>query len=194
MTSPDKANNRNAQKTTDLCMATGKTKSAANTLTHGILSLDLLLPDDAYQRLALLEQLMTELQMVGTLRQILVERMAVTVWCQRRLVRLDEQAAQFTSIVDFLNTKFWGQVEVYIAHTAQRQANILHAYQQAGIDREAISLPAAPELIAHDQSALDQIFARPYAHSTRRRGFGGNHSSQRPNKRLPKSNRLVSTS
>ena len=37
----------------------------------------------------------------------------------------------------------------------QQQANILHAYQQARIDKEANSLPAAPELIARYQSALD---------------------------------------
>lgn len=120
---------------------------------------------------------MTELQLVGTLERILVGRMAVAALRQRRLVRLDEQAAQSASIVAFLNTKIQGKVEVYVAHMEQRLANILHAYQQARIDKEANRLPAAPELIARYQSALDKIYARPCAHCAKRRGFGGNHSS-----------------
>jgi hypothetical protein len=233
MTSPEKAksNKRNARQSTGPRTSAGKAKSSSNALSHGILSRDLLLPDEsADQWSALLEQLMTELQPVGTLEQILVERIAVAAWRQRRLVRvetariqvgqrpgvvgrirakelvgsdddrlvesilagsLDEdriqlygelaaaqdagvdsldglkaghphvwqkllkQAAQSGSIVAFINTKFQGKVEAYIAHMVQQQANILHAYQQARIDKEANSLPAAPELIARYQSALD---------------------------------------
>lgn len=233
MTSFDKAksNRQNAQKSTGPRTDAGKAKSAANALSHGILSRDLLLPDEsAEQWSALLEQLMTELQPVGTLEQILVERIAVAAWRQRRLVRVEtariqvgqrpgflertraqervgsdnerlvesivsgtldqnrvqlfgelaavkeahvdsldglraeypfawqkllEQAAQSDSIVAFIKTKFQGKVEVYIAYMVQRKATILHAYQQARIDKEANSLPAAPELIARYQAALD---------------------------------------
>jgi hypothetical protein len=69
--------------------------------------------------------------------------------------KLLDQAAQSGSIVAFINTKFQGKVSVYIARMVQQQANIFHAYQQARIDKEANSLPAAPELIARYQSALD---------------------------------------
>jgi hypothetical protein len=233
MTSPDKAksNKRNAQQSTGPRTAAGKAKSSSNALSHGILSRDLLLPDeDEGQWAELLAQLMTELQPVGTLEQILVERIAVAAWRQRRLVRVEtariqvgqrpgmlermrtkdlvganndrlverilvgrfdediiplyaelaaakdaavdsldglrseyprawqkllEQAAQSASVVAFLNAKFQGKVTAYIAHMVQQQANILHAYQQARIDKEANSLPAAPELIARYQSALD---------------------------------------
>ena len=111
MTSPDKAksNKRNAQQSTGPRTAAGKTKSAANALSHGILSRDLLLPDeDEGQWAELLAQLMTELQPVGTLEQILVERIAVAAWRQRRLVRVETariQVGQRPGVLDRMRTK-----------------------------------------------------------------------------------------
>ncbi len=97
MTSPDKAksNKRNAQQSTGPRTVAGKAKSAANALSHGILSSHLLLPDENEEQWAeLLAQLMTELQPVGTLEQILVERIAVAAWRQRRLVRVETARIQ----------------------------------------------------------------------------------------------------
>ena len=81
------ANRKNAQKSTGPTSATGKAKVSGNRITHGILSNKLLLegenPDD-YQ--SLLDDLLSQLRPVGTLEQALVEKIAVILWRQRRLV------------------------------------------------------------------------------------------------------------
>ena len=81
------ANRKNAQKSTGPTTAQGKEKVSGNRITHGILSNKLLLegenPDD-YQ--SLLEDLQAQLRPAGTLEQGLVEKIAVILWRQRRLV------------------------------------------------------------------------------------------------------------
>lgn len=83
-----KANQTNAQKSTGPITIEGKQIVANNALKHGLFSKHLVLsnenPED-YQ--LLLDGLQTELNPVGTLEQSLVERIAVTLWRQRRLVR-----------------------------------------------------------------------------------------------------------
>ncbi len=59
------------------------------------MSRSLLLPDeDAGEWRELLDQLIRELMPVGTLEQILVERIAVAVWRQRRLIRVETARIQ----------------------------------------------------------------------------------------------------
>jgi hypothetical protein len=97
MTSSNKAksNKQNAQQSTGPRTAAGKAKSAGNALSHGILSSHLLLPDESEEQWKeLLAHLMTELQPVGTLEQILIERIAVAAWRQRRLVRVETARIQ----------------------------------------------------------------------------------------------------
>lgn len=81
------ANQRNAQKSTGPTSAAGKLKVSGNRITHGILSQKLLLEGEVqedYQ--ALLDDLHQQLRPVGTLEQALVEKIALTLWRQRRLV------------------------------------------------------------------------------------------------------------
>ena len=81
------ANRKNAQKSTGPKSIQGKGKVSCNRITHGILSNKLLLegesPDD-YQ--SLLDDLLTQLRPIGTLEQGLIEKIAVILWRQRRLV------------------------------------------------------------------------------------------------------------
>lgn len=68
----------------------GKARAARNALTHGLLSRNLLLPEeDPTEWAELLERLLMELDPVGTLEQTLVERIAVAIWRQKRLVRVE---------------------------------------------------------------------------------------------------------
>ncbi len=68
----------------------GKVRSSRNALRHGILSSHLLLPDeDPAEYQLLLDSLFVELLPLGTLEQALVERIAVALWRQRRLVRVE---------------------------------------------------------------------------------------------------------
>jgi len=83
-----KANQNNALKSTGPITAEGKQIVATNAVKHGLFSKQLVLRDENpedYQ--LLLDGLQTELNPVGTLEQSLVERIAVTLWRQRRLVR-----------------------------------------------------------------------------------------------------------
>lgn len=83
-----KANQNNAQKSTGPVTAEGKQIVAKNALKHGLFSKHLILNDEnpeEYQ--CLIDGLQAELNPVGTLEQSLVERIAVTLWRQRRLVR-----------------------------------------------------------------------------------------------------------
>jgi hypothetical protein len=82
-----RANQQNAQNSTGPKSAEGKRKVSSNRLTHGILSGKLLLPGeppDDYQ--SLLDDLQAQLRPVGVLELSLVEKIAVGLWRQRRLV------------------------------------------------------------------------------------------------------------
>jgi hypothetical protein len=84
------ANRTNAQKSTGAITQAGKAKVAQNAITHGLFSKQLILADEnplEYQ--LLLEQLQQELSPVGILEQSLVERVAISLWKQKRLVRAE---------------------------------------------------------------------------------------------------------
>ncbi|MDD5410920.1 MAG: hypothetical protein PHF31_05825 [Methylobacter sp.] len=83
-----KANQTNAQKSTGPVTEEGKQIVANNALKHGLFSKHLVLSDENPENYQLLfDGLQTELKPVGTLEQSLVERIAVTLWRQRRLIR-----------------------------------------------------------------------------------------------------------
>ncbi len=89
------ANKQNALQSTGPRTAVGKAASSGNAVQHGILSRHLILPGESRGEFdALLLQLMTEQQPVGTLEQALVERMAVALWRQRRLVAAETAQLQ----------------------------------------------------------------------------------------------------
>jgi hypothetical protein len=83
-----KANQNNTKKSTGAKTAEGKKVVAKNALKHGVFAKQLVLSDEnpeEYQQL--FDELQTALDPVGTLEYALVERIAVTLWRQRRLVR-----------------------------------------------------------------------------------------------------------
>lgn len=82
------ANRANAQKSTGAVTQKGKTKVSQNAVTHGLFSKQLVLANEnplEYQ--LLLEQLQQELSPVGILEQSLVERVAISLWKQKRLIK-----------------------------------------------------------------------------------------------------------
>jgi len=84
------ANQANAQKSTGPLSIEGKQKVAGNALKHGIFSKNLLLTDEdhlAYYQL--LGQLSLELSPIGRLEHTLIERIAVSLWRQQRLIRAE---------------------------------------------------------------------------------------------------------
>lgn len=84
------ANKANAKKSTGPLSKEGKRQSSRNALTHGLLSRELLLPNESAGEFnELFSRLVTELGAVGTLEMALVERIAIAIWRQRRLVRAE---------------------------------------------------------------------------------------------------------
>lgn len=84
------ANQNNAKKSTGPVTLRGKQAVANNALKHGVFSKSLILSDeDPAEYKSLLDQLLLELHPSGLLEQTLVERIALTLWRQRRLVRAE---------------------------------------------------------------------------------------------------------
>jgi hypothetical protein len=83
-----KANRKNAKKSTGAKTKEGKRIVANNALKHGVFAKQLVLSDENpedYQQL--FDELQIALNPVGALEYSLVERIAVTLWRQRRLIR-----------------------------------------------------------------------------------------------------------
>jgi len=84
------ANQNNAKKSTGPVTVQGKQTVSNNALKHGVFSKSLILSDeDPTEYKSLLNQLLLELHPSGLLEQTLVERIALTLWRQRRLVRAE---------------------------------------------------------------------------------------------------------
>jgi hypothetical protein len=89
------ANQINAQKSTGPVTEIGKSKVANNAIKHGLFSKNLILSDEnpfEYQNILL--QLQPELSPVGILEQSLVERIALSLWRQKRLIRAESAHIQ----------------------------------------------------------------------------------------------------
>jgi hypothetical protein len=88
------ANRRNAQRSTGPRTRSGKARSRTNAWRHGILASQTLIQDgegreDAEAFNALLESLLKDLKPTGILERLLVERLVVTTWRLRRLLRYE---------------------------------------------------------------------------------------------------------
>ncbi len=92
MTSPKQvqANKRNALKSTGPKTPEGKAAVRLNAMTHGLLSQEVLLPgEDEAAFFELGERVRAELQPVGELEGLLVERVIAAYWRLRRLGRVE---------------------------------------------------------------------------------------------------------
>ena len=92
MTSDKKAeaNRRNALKSTGPKTPEGKAAIRLNALKHGLLSKEILLPGEDEEALRELgEHLRDELQPIGELENLLVDRMIASYWRLRRVGRVE---------------------------------------------------------------------------------------------------------
>ncbi len=111
------ANRENARLSTGPKSDEGKRVVSANRISHGILSSRLLLEDERAEEFqALFNDLQLQLRPVGALELSLVEKIAVTLWRQRRLVKaetatveLDSNAKPIASVVEAgIGLSGWG--------------------------------------------------------------------------------------
>src|SRR2546428_7961845 len=89
------ANRQNAILSTDPRTPEGKAVACQNARTHGLLSRQVLLPDENRTRLiALREHFLAELAPVGELETLLVDRMIACAWRLRRLHRVERACSK----------------------------------------------------------------------------------------------------
>lgn len=110
------ANQRNAQKSTGPKTSEGKATARLNATKHGLLSQGALLPGEDKDALKELEErLRAELQPVGEMESLLVERIIDAIWRLRRLSRVE--AGIFTwELYEELAERAQGEAESYV-HT-----------------------------------------------------------------------------
>ena len=84
------ANQKNAGVSTGPQTGAGKAVASGNAIRHGIFSSQLVLADEEPDHFhALVAALQNDLRPVGALELTLVERIAVSIWRQRRLVQAE---------------------------------------------------------------------------------------------------------
>jgi hypothetical protein len=121
MTSDKKkeANRQNALKSTGPRTPQGKAAVRLNALKHGLLSQEILLPGEDGEALReLSERLRAELQPVGVLENLLVDRVIAAVWRLQRLSRVE------TGIFAY---EFYGQ----LAESAEKEVRSYVSYTPA---------------------------------------------------------------
>ena len=90
-----KANQANSKKSTGANTIDGKLVVAGNAVKHGLFAQRLILTDENLDEYALLiDGLLTSLNPVGTLEQLLVEKIAVATWKQLRLTRAESASIE----------------------------------------------------------------------------------------------------
>ena len=90
-----KANQANSKKSTGATSDEGKAVIATNALKHGSFAQRLILSDENLDEYAqLIDGLLTSLNPVGTLEQLLVEKIAVATWKQLRLIRAESASIE----------------------------------------------------------------------------------------------------
>lgn len=106
-----KANQQNSLKSTGPNTDAGKAVVAGNAIKHGVLSSKLVLADESNKEYQdLFHGLCQSLCPVGTLELTIIEKIAINMWRQRRLVRAEqagiELGQQATHIADQVSAEF----------------------------------------------------------------------------------------
>lgn len=98
------ANRQNAKKSTGAVTPEGKAASSMNAVRHGLLSSKAVLPDEdkaEYQQM--LNGLLNSLEPVGLIEELLVEKVAVAFWKQRRLLGAEAAVIQVNQSIKAFN-------------------------------------------------------------------------------------------
>lgn len=109
MTTSDKqkkANKKNAQKSTGPITLAGKSKVSVNAMKHGILSKKLILPHENRDEFdLLLSEMQTSLKPVGTMEQLLVEKITINLWRQCRLTNAESAQLSLQTLPDKISER-----------------------------------------------------------------------------------------
>lgn len=151
-----RANRENAQSSTGPTTAMGKAVVGRNATRHGLLSARLFLEDeDPAEFQVLADDLAASLAPVGAVEVTLVERIAVTIWRQRRLVQA-ETAALALARQPVPTAK---SVTAELGRTYGTEVKVEHL-QPFDTDRDSFCRAALAEIDSLEQVELNAIKAR----------------------------------
>lgn len=162
-TARTQANRRNAQRSTGPKTTAGKAIAAGNARRHGLLSRELILPGEAREDFELLlEELQHDWQPDGITENLLVERIAVALWRQQRIIRAE--TAEIHLQQQAADPPYYSTITPYFQNaTSDDASEVLRQYHlpllakrdlwQDALDalQQSTSLP--DEMPCHDQFA-----------------------------------------
>src|SRR5437867_5922914 len=143
-----KANKKNSAKSSGPKTLGGKVKSSKNALTHGLLSVRLFLNDEnpgEFQQL--MDDLVASLKPVGALELVLVEKIAVSFWRQRRLIRAETAGIELSRRTEHDHIRS----QVGAALGVNYPDNVKDSYLQPSMEDDA-------EYSAYCRRCLDEYF------------------------------------
>lgn len=135
------ANRRNALRSTGPKTPEGKDAVRLNALKHGLLSREILLPgEDETALKELSERLQDELQPMGELESLLIEKIITAIWRLRRLRRVE---------AGIFAWEFYGE----LAERAKQEA---HSHEKTGID-QLLEKTGLPSVILDEQKHQEAL-------------------------------------
>ncbi len=151
-----KANLKNAkQHSTGPKTTQGKTKASGNAIKHGIFSARMLLDDEDPQAFQfLLEGLQQSLRPAGSLELLLVERIAISLWRQQRLVRAESAAIELGRRLDAKANRHNIETALGMIYPDQVDTESLTLAEELGPDYLANCSNIVRESVLLDRHAL----------------------------------------
>ena len=133
------ANRRNAQLSTGPRTEEGKNQSRRNALKHGILASALLITggegaEDHAEFDRLLNSLYTDLDPVGTLEEMLVEKIAICYWRERRALRCEAGLIRENGS-DYIILGGGLRVQSIVRYETAIHRQLVYAINQLGLQR-----------------------------------------------------------
>ncbi|UYR06187.1 hypothetical protein NQS38_14950 [Ralstonia pseudosolanacearum] len=131
------ANRRNASKSTGPTTLQGRANASGNAMKHSLLSSRLFLDDENPEEFQfLLGGLHTSLRPNGSLESALVERIAVAIWRQQRLIRAETAHVELNRRLDIKSNRH--QVERALGMAYPEEVEGKHLRPIDDIEAEAI--------------------------------------------------------
>ncbi|NVO06260.1 MAG: hypothetical protein HXX19_10190 [Rhodoferax sp.] len=119
------ANKKNAKLSSGPRTKAGKSASSGNAVAHGILSRELVLPGESKTEYSeLLSRLIAELGAVGTLEMALVERIAVCIWRQQRIIRAEHDGYMGGTPTQVAFRKLAGRAQEVVEPVKKRRIDL----------------------------------------------------------------------
>ena len=141
----------------------GKARSSQNALKHGLHSKRILLPTESAEEFATFRAaLFTQFQPATPLEADLVEILAATLWCLRRIPAVEASLLRAHSFEDLVSTlSMLLRREAALSRTFYRALKQLHTLQKRRNEPNTQRLREAPTLYYLDEGANIQGSLRP---------------------------------